>query len=140
MGRLAAIDAGSTSVHLLVADVLPGGTLAPVADESVFAGLGDAVDGRGRLGHAGTTELAGVLARHVRRATDLRADDALVLGTAPLRRAADAARVVRRLEREAGLGLHVLMEREEALLTLVGATGGAVPAGRVALVDIGGGS
>ena len=139
MGRLAAVDVGSTSVHLLVAD-MDQGSIAPVADESVFAGLGEAVGARGMLGDAAAAELASVLAAYARRATDLRADDVVVLATAPLRRAADAARVVWLVGRDAGVALHALTEREEALLTLLGATGGVAPADGIALVDVGGGS
>ena len=139
MGRLAAVDVGSTSVHLLVAD-LHRRSIAPVADESVFAGLGAAVVARGVLGDAAAAELATVLGAYARRATDLGADDVVMVATAPLRRAADAARVVWLVGREAGVALHALTEREEALLTLLGATGGVTSADGIAVVDIGGGS
>jgi exopolyphosphatase/guanosine-5'-triphosphate,3'-diphosphate pyrophosphatase len=129
MKRFAAIDVGATSVHLLVAD--DGGA---IVDESTFAGLGEAVDATGLLGSK-TDELATVLSDYAGRA----AAASLILATSPFRRAPDAARVVRRLA-DQGLAVHVLSEREEALLTLVGATGGRRPGGPVAVVDIGGGS
>src|SRR5687767_11191070 len=110
MKRLAAIDVGSTSVHLLVADVSDG-ALEPVLDVSTFAGLGDAVAASGVVGAAVATELARLLAGYVGEATELGAAQVVIVATAPLRRAADAARVVSGL----GVPVHVLTEREEAL-------------------------
>jgi exopolyphosphatase / guanosine-5'-triphosphate,3'-diphosphate pyrophosphatase len=135
MGRYAAIDVGSTSVHLLVADV-EGHVLEPVVDESAFAGLGEAVEARPVLGAERIRELRDLLAVATARAISLDAGAVVVVGTAPLRRAADAARAVA----AAAVPLHVLTEREEALLTLIGASGGRRPVDRVAVVDIGGGS
>jgi len=45
---VAAIDAGTNSVHLLVVNAIAG-QLRPVADERIFVGLGSAIE-RGVLG------------------------------------------------------------------------------------------
>jgi len=135
----AAIDVGSTSVHALVAAVEIDG-LTALLDESSFLGLGSTVDGAGRLGVARTSELAGVLDAYAGRARALGAASVAVLGTEPLRRAFDAARVVEALARETGLALQVLSQQEEALLTLVGVTGGRRMRGPLVVVDVGGGS
>jgi len=63
----AAIDLGSTSVHLLVAGVERDG-LVTIADESTFLGLGAAVDGSGSLGAAGRTTLAATVLGYVEQA------------------------------------------------------------------------
>jgi hypothetical protein len=81
------------SVHLLVAHVV-GHHLEPLADESVFLGLGSAVVERGFLGGEARAELAATLARFAAVARSLGADTIAFLGTEPIRRAADAARVV----------------------------------------------
>jgi exopolyphosphatase/pppGpp-phosphohydrolase len=139
-GRVAAaIDVGSNSVHLLVAR-LDAGALLPLADESVFLGLGDAVDRDGRLGASVRDELARALAALVTRARGLGADGAALLGTEPVRRAADRAEAQAAVERATGETLHVLSHEEEAALTLIGALEGEAPVEPTLVLDIGGGS
>jgi exopolyphosphatase/guanosine-5'-triphosphate,3'-diphosphate pyrophosphatase len=135
----AAVDAGATSVHLLVA-VVRGHQLEPLIDESVFLGLGRIVDERGYLGEELARELTVTLASYANRARQLGSTRICFVGTEPLRRAADAARVVHGVWRESRVALHVIEHEEEALLTLLGATAGRPPDGELVLVDVGGGS
>jgi exopolyphosphatase/guanosine-5'-triphosphate,3'-diphosphate pyrophosphatase len=135
----ASADLGSTSVHLLVARI-EGHALEPLADESAFLGLGAAIDERGYLGSAGRDELAATLERYARIARDHGADAITFIGTEPLRRAADGARIVADVQRASGVALHVLAHEEEAYLTLVGVTGGRPVTAETLVVDIGGGS
>ena len=122
-----------------MADVTDAG-LRPVLDESVFLGLGNAVHDGAPLGATGRRELAMALAGYAVAARGLGATHVTLLGTEPLRRAPDAARIVGEVQREARAPLHVLSHEEEALLTLIGVTGGR-PADRELLaIDIGGGS
>ena len=135
----AAVDAGATSVHLLVA-VVRGHQLEPVVDESVFLGLGQTVDERGYLGEEASRELTVALANYANRARQLGATRICFVGTEPLRRASDSARVVHAVWRESRVPLHVIGHEEEALLTLLGATAGQPLVGELVLVDVGGGS
>lgn len=138
---LAAVDVGSTSVHLLVAGMDPQGEEpASLLDESAFLGLGDRVAADGLLGRAARSELVETLAAFHREAVDLGASALTVVATEPLRRAADAATLVREAHASAGLAVHVLDHREEALLTLLGVTLGRPSPGGAFVVDIGGGS
>ncbi|HEY6012988.1 MAG TPA: hypothetical protein VIU37_03250, partial [Candidatus Limnocylindrales bacterium] len=89
----ASVDVGSNSVHLLVAEIA-GHRLAPIVDESVFLGLGAAVAERGHLGAAARAELAGTLAGYAESSRQLGARHVTFVGTEPIRRAADAARIV----------------------------------------------
>jgi exopolyphosphatase/guanosine-5'-triphosphate,3'-diphosphate pyrophosphatase len=135
----AAVDLGSNSVHLLVA-AIEGHRLEPLADESVFLGLGDAVhDGR-PLGAAGQTQLVAALAGYADTARDLGATAITFLGTEPIRRAADAARIVHEVGRATGVPLTVLSHEEEAYLTIIGVTEGQPVEHDTLVVDIGGGS
>lgn len=134
----AAVDVGANSVHLLVA-VTGGHRLEPLVDESVFLGLGDAVE-RGWLGPELRRGLVDALARYAGTARRLGADHIVLMGTEPLRRAADAARVVHDVATSIGLPLHVLSHEEEGYLTLIGATGGRPAVREVLVVDVGGGS
>jgi len=135
----ASVDLGSNSVHLLVAAVV-GHRLESLVDESVFLGLGSAVVGRGFLGRTARAELAEALVRYVDTARTLGAGHVTLLGTEPIRRAADAAAIVDEVTTASGVPLHVLSHEEEAYLTLIGVTEGMPVTHETLVVDIGGGS
>jgi exopolyphosphatase/guanosine-5'-triphosphate,3'-diphosphate pyrophosphatase len=139
--RVAAVDVGSTSVHLLVADLDEAtGELEPILDASELLGLGTRVEGQGLLGREARAELATVLAGYAAEARRLGAERIVVVGTDPLRHAADAARTCWESESVSGVPTHVLEQDEEGALTLLGVTGGRPPARPLAVIDIGGGS
>jgi exopolyphosphatase/guanosine-5'-triphosphate,3'-diphosphate pyrophosphatase len=135
----AAVDLGSTSVHLLVARVIDH-RLEPLVDESAFLGLGDAVAARGFLGATGREALVDALAHHAWAARESGAAQILFVATEPLRRLLDAARIVAEIDAGTGVPVHVLSHEEEALLTLVGVTAGRPIERDLLVVDIGGGS
>jgi exopolyphosphatase/pppGpp-phosphohydrolase len=135
----AAVDLGSNSVHLLVA-AITGHRLRTLVDESVFLGLGAAVDAHAHLGPEARGRLTEVLDRYATTATDLGASTTTFVGTEPLRRAADGARVVDDVDRATGIALQVLTHEEEAYLTVIGVTGGVPVERETLVVDIGGGS
>jgi exopolyphosphatase/guanosine-5'-triphosphate,3'-diphosphate pyrophosphatase len=135
----AAVDLGSTSVHLLVARVVDH-RIEPLIDESVFLGLGAAVEGSGLLGRVGRLGLADALAGYALEARQAGATAITFVGTEPLRRLADAARIVAEVDAATGVPLHVLGHEEEAFLTLIGVTEGRPVEHDVLVVDIGGGS
>lgn len=135
----AAVDLGSTSVHLLVARVVEH-RLEPLVDESAFLGLADAVAERGSLGPVGREALVDTLAHQAWTARRSGATHLVFVATEPLRRLADAARIVAEIDAGAGVPVHVLSHEEEALLTLVGVTAGRPVRRDTLVVDIGGGS
>jgi exopolyphosphatase / guanosine-5'-triphosphate,3'-diphosphate pyrophosphatase len=135
----ASVDVGSNSVHLLVASV-DDHTLTVLADESAFLGLGARVAEDGLLGVAARAELAAAVAGYVATARALGASLVTVVGTEPLRRAADGPSVVVEVGRATGVPLHVLTHEEEAYLTVVGVTEGRLLGSETLVVDIGGGS
>jgi exopolyphosphatase/guanosine-5'-triphosphate,3'-diphosphate pyrophosphatase len=135
----AAIDLGSTSVHLLIARPDRTGLLV-LDDESTFLGLGAAADGPGVLGPAGRATLASTVGEYVDRARDVGVVEPIVIGTEPLRRLTDATRIVADVSARTGVPLSVLEHEEEALLTLVGLTAGNAVRNDLLVVDIGGGS
>jgi exopolyphosphatase/pppGpp-phosphohydrolase len=135
----AAVDLGSNSVHLLVA-AIEGHTLRPVIDESAFLGLGAAIDHAGHLGPAATERLVETLQRYVATAREHGASRIAILGTEPIRRAGDAARVGLAVEAATAVPFQVLTHEEEAYLTLVGVTEGQPVTRETLVLDIGGGS
>jgi len=139
-GRVgASVDLGSTSVHLLVARVVEH-RIEPLADESVFLGLGAAASERGFLGPEARGTLVDALAGYAWTAREAGSTDITFVGTEPLRRLADAARIVAEIDASTGVPLHVLSHEEEAFLMLVGVTEGRPVEHEVLVVDIGGGS
>jgi exopolyphosphatase/pppGpp-phosphohydrolase len=135
----AAVDLGSNSVHLLVAEIGEH-ELRPLVDESVFLGLGAAVDDGGSLGPEARRLLVATLDGYARTASSLGADAITFLGTEPIRRAADSADIVREVGEGTGVALHVVSHEEEALLTLVGVMAGRSVERETLVLDVGGGS
>jgi exopolyphosphatase/guanosine-5'-triphosphate,3'-diphosphate pyrophosphatase len=135
----AAIDVGSTSVHLLVAAV-GGHRVEPLLDESTFLGLGDRASAHGRLGADAREELVAALVGYAETAHRLGASRITIVGTEPMRRADDAAAVVHAVEARAGVPLHILDHDEEGLLMLLGVTKGRPITSNLLVVDVGGGS
>jgi len=135
----AAVDIGSNSVHLLAA-VVAGHRLVPLVDESELLGLGATVDLEGRLGSVRRDELVSVLVRYVNQARTLGATAVTLVGTEPLRRAADADRVVADVHRLVAETVHILSHEEEAFLMLIGVTAGRQVPAELGVIDVGGGS
>jgi exopolyphosphatase / guanosine-5'-triphosphate,3'-diphosphate pyrophosphatase len=117
-----------------------GHRLQPLADESVLLGLGDTVETHGTIPEPHRGELVAELARYAERARELGATGVAIVGTQPIRRAADARAVVMAVEAATGMPLHALEHEEEGLLNLLGATAGRAIDASLAVVDIGGGS
>ena len=114
--------------------------IKPIADESVFLGLGDVAEAGGALGEEARRALVDTLLRYDSMARDGAADDVTFVGTEPLRRLADASRIVHEVSQATGVPLHVLGHEEEAFLMLIGVTEGRPVTHDLLVVDIGGGS
>lgn len=119
---------------------MAGHRLQPLVDESVFLGLGTAVGEQGFLGRARRGELTAALVRYADTATRLGAPGVTLLGTEPIRRAADAASIVHEVFAASGAPVHVLSHEEEAYLTIIGVTEGMPVTHETLVIDVGGGS
>jgi exopolyphosphatase/guanosine-5'-triphosphate,3'-diphosphate pyrophosphatase len=135
----ASVDLGSNSVHLLVAEIA-GHRLTPIVDESVFLGLGSAVSEHGYLGATARAELVEALVGYAGVARRLGAGNVTFVGTEPIRRAANAGRIVAEVGAASGAPMHVLTHEEEAFTTLIGVTEGRPVTHETLVVDVGGGS
>ena len=92
--RIAALDLGSNSFHLLVADAHPDGTFEPLVTERVTLRLADVVARQGRIGRAGSVEAVEVVSRFRALAESVGAEEIVACGTSALREADDSAKVV----------------------------------------------
>jgi len=135
------LDIGSNTVHLLAADVHPGGRpLATTSDRTVLR-LMRFLTPSGAISEEGVQalEAAVVQAREVAR--QQRVDALLATATSAVREAANGDEVISRVEAALGQPLQVLDGETEARLTFLAVRrwfGWA--AGQILLFDIGGGS
>ena len=139
--RLAAIDVGSNSVHMIVADVGRDGHLEVVDRVKEMVRLGRRSFTTGRL----TNEAMDLAIRalinfkklgRVRRVTRMRA-----VATSAVREAENRASFIRRIRKETGIDVEVVSGAEEARLIFVAARHAlGLEGGPHLLVDVGGGS
>lgn len=134
----AAVDIGSYSVHLLVAEV-GGHELHELHDESAFLGLGRTIDEEGMLGSA-RGSLLETVAGFAAQAVSLGAESLTVVGTDPLRRAVDARDAIDDVRAATGIQITVLSQEEEALLAFLGVQEGRRVTRETVAIDVGGGS
>jgi exopolyphosphatase/guanosine-5'-triphosphate,3'-diphosphate pyrophosphatase len=138
---LAAIDLGTNTVRLLVADRDPAGGLRPRLAAQTVARLGAGAAARGTLDPAAVERTLAALRAYRDRALAAGAREVLVVATAGVRQARDGEAFLARLRAEAGLRPRVASAEEEARLALLGALWGlGLPREPVGLVDVGGGS
>ena len=141
--RLAAIDLGSNTVHLLVADTGPGGAdWRVVESDQRVTRLGEGLTAAGRLGAGPAERTAALVMEYVARARAAGAERVGIVATSAVREAANRAEFVAMLERATGERVRVISGEEEAALTLAGVLhglGGPLD-GSTLLFDIGGGS
>ncbi|MEI4270759.1 Ppx/GppA phosphatase family protein [Klenkia sp. LSe6-5] len=150
MTRVAAVDCGTNSLRLLVADVPPTGPPTEVLRRMEVVRLGQGVDATGRLAPEAIERTRVVLAEYAVQLRGLGAERVRMVATSASRDAANRADFEEMVQRTLGQLPDVVPGEEEAGLSFLGATGslaGAaathgtpVPAPPYLVVDIGGGS
>jgi exopolyphosphatase/guanosine-5'-triphosphate,3'-diphosphate pyrophosphatase len=147
--RVAAIDCGTNSLRLLVADVdQRHGMLADLVRRMEIVRLGQGVDSTGRLAPDALARTFHVLEEYAAIITDAAVDAVLMVATSATRDAANSAEFVHGVTRILGKPPEVLSGGQEAFLSFTGATaelasrgqGGERFAPPYLVVDIGGGS
>ncbi len=137
--RLAAIDLGSNSFHLLVANYQDD-RLQVVARLGEKVQLAAGLDEEGRLGEAAMQRALDCLARFAPFLEDIAPAHLRVVGTNALRDAANSQALIERAEALLGHRIEIIAGREEARLIYLGAAHALAEDGRRLIVDIGGGS
>ena len=150
MTRAAAIDCGTNSIRLLVADVPPSGAHTDLLRRMEVVRLGQGVDATGRLAADAIERTRKVLAEYADQARDLGADRVRMAATSATRDAANRRDFEDMVVATLGQTPDVITGREEAELSFLGATasldaaagahGNPPPAPPFLVVDIGGGS
>jgi exopolyphosphatase/guanosine-5'-triphosphate,3'-diphosphate pyrophosphatase len=139
--RFAAIDVGTNTVLLLVAERRPGGGFSPVVERAEITRLGRGVDRSGRLEPAAIAETVAALARFAAEARALGAADVACVATSAARDAANGGEFFDAARAAAGLAPEVISGDEEARLVYGSAWRDfGRPGSTLAVLDVGGGS
>jgi exopolyphosphatase/guanosine-5'-triphosphate,3'-diphosphate pyrophosphatase len=141
--RVAAIDVGTNTVLLLVAEAGPGGPVALV-ERAEITRLGRGVDASGRLDPSAMAETVRVLAAYAAEARRLGAAAIDCVATSAARDASNGAEFLAAVRATAGIEPRIVSGDEEARLVWTSAWrdfGAAAPGpARLAVLDVGGGS
>jgi exopolyphosphatase / guanosine-5'-triphosphate,3'-diphosphate pyrophosphatase len=137
--RVGAVDLGTNSTRLLVADV-DDGRVQEVARRTQITRLGEGVDERRKLLPLPVARVRNVLSDYRRELEQLGAERVLTIGTSAVRDAENGEAFLGEIEWSYGFATRLVTGDEEAQLTLRGvATGRPLDEGTVVL-DVGGGS
>ena len=141
--RVAAIDCGTNSIRLLVADVPPdGGPLVDLRRRMEIVRLGQGVDRTGRLAPEAIERTRVALASYAAQASSLGAGRVRIVATSATRDADNADDFRAMVIATLGVPPEVVTGEEEARLSFTGAVRGLPADARppYLVVDIGGGS
>jgi exopolyphosphatase / guanosine-5'-triphosphate,3'-diphosphate pyrophosphatase len=139
MSRVAAVDLGTNSTRLLIADV-EDGRIADVDRETRITRLGEGVDERRRLLPVPIARVRNVLSDFRRTIETLGAQRTLAVATSATRDAENGEAFLGEIEWSYGFKTRLLSGRDEALMTFRGVTADRAIDGGTIIVDVGGGS
>ncbi len=145
--RVAALDIGTNTVLLLIADV-NGGAFRVLHDNHAIARLGEGVDRTHRISDAAYARFISILREHQRTIVEFHCDRIIACATSAMRDAENRDEIIERTKRDTGIKIEILSGDDEARLTYRGAVVGMTPPqpspsqgeGAMTVVDIGGGS
>ena len=137
--RVGAVDLGTNSTRLLVADV-EDGTVREVERGLRITRLGEAVDTRRKLLPVAIARVRNVLSDYRRELGQLGAERTLAVATSAVRDADNGEAFLGEVEWSYGFTTRLLSGDEEAALTHRGVASGRSLDPRTMIVDIGGGS
>jgi exopolyphosphatase/guanosine-5'-triphosphate,3'-diphosphate pyrophosphatase len=139
--RIAALDLGTNSFHLLIAEVHQDGTFTALAREKEMLRLGDAVSRDGRIRDTAADRAVEVVRRMRMLADAAGADEVVARATSAIRLAANSDELVERIARETGVEVEIISGATEARLIFGAIRASVVLEPPPALCfDLGGGS
>jgi exopolyphosphatase/guanosine-5'-triphosphate,3'-diphosphate pyrophosphatase len=139
--KLAAIDIGSSSIHLAIAQAVPGQRLEILDREKEMVRIGAGTLRQHRLSDATMDRAIAVLKRYNQICQAQHVDRIITTATSAVRESYNSDAFIERVRKEAGLSVSVLPGVEEARLIALAVSEVTDFNGRRALIiDIGGGS
>jgi exopolyphosphatase / guanosine-5'-triphosphate,3'-diphosphate pyrophosphatase len=139
MSRVAAVDLGTNSTRLLVADV-EDGRISDIARETRITRLGEGVDERRRLLPLAIARVRNALTDIRRTVESLGAERTLAIATSAVRDAENGEAFLGEVEWSYGFTTRLLSGHDEAMLMFRGVTSERTLQYGTVIVDIGGGS
>src|SRR6478672_9831347 len=137
--RVGAVDLGTNSTRLLVADV-EDGRIEEIARLSEITRLGEGVDERRKLLPLPVARVRNVLSDYRRELEQLGAERVLAIGTSAVRDADNGEAFLGEVEWSYGFKSRLLSGEEEAELTRRGVANGRALGDETVVLDVGGGS
>ncbi len=141
--RVAAVDIGTNTVRLLLAEAVHDGNgigLTLVRRHEVITKLGEGLDASGRLGEDPMARALAGLSHYARLIAEFDAEAMGGVATAATRSAENGAEFTESVAASLGFRPHVIDGEEEARLTFLGATTGMQTREVYCVIDVGGGS
>jgi exopolyphosphatase/guanosine-5'-triphosphate,3'-diphosphate pyrophosphatase len=139
--RLAAIDIGSNSVRLLIAEALRGGAYRILDEERVPTRLGRSVSSQGRLDDESMEQTIAALRTFKEIAAGYQVTNLRTIATCAVRESRNGPEFCRRVREQVGLDVEVISGEREARLAFASVQHAFDLSGKnVVVADIGGGS
>jgi exopolyphosphatase/guanosine-5'-triphosphate,3'-diphosphate pyrophosphatase len=139
--RIAAIDLGSNSFHLLVVDAHPDGSFDTLLRDKEMLRLGDVVTRTGTLPAEDIDRVVETMRRFASLAASIGATEVVARATSALREADNSAIVVDLVREETGIEIEVISGRREARLIFAAVRESlALEPSPALCLDLGGGS
>jgi len=139
--RLAAIDIGSNSIRLVVAEALRGGKYRTLDDERETTRLSRNLHAQQRLDDEAMTLSVSALRRFQQIAEGFQVQELRTIATCAVREAKNGAEFCRRIKEELGIDVEVISPYKEAQLAFYSVQRAFDLTGKnIALADLGGGS
>jgi len=140
MSIYAAVDIGSNSARLAVADAVPNRFYKLLAEDRQVTRLGQSVFATGRVSEKSMQETCDVLARFAATYQKWQPVAVRAVGTSAIRDARNQAEFLARASKAVGAPIQVISGREEARLIHLGVLARSKPEKEMLVLDIGGGS
>lgn len=138
--RIAAIDIGTNTVLLLIADVDDTGIITPLAYEQRIPRLGKDVDTHRIISRAAFDRVASALREYKTLCDRLSTERIVAAGTSAVRDARNREDFIAYIKAQTGIDIEILSGDEEARLAYFGAVSGLTSGDQITVLDIGGGS
>jgi exopolyphosphatase/guanosine-5'-triphosphate,3'-diphosphate pyrophosphatase len=139
--RIAAIDLGTNSFHLLIVEARPDGSFVPLVREKEMLRLGGDVTRDGRISREAARRATQTLRRFRSLADNAGATQVVACATSAFREAANGLRLATAIHDETGISVRIIDGQEEAGLIYSAIRSSVLMArGPVLAFDLGGGS
>jgi exopolyphosphatase / guanosine-5'-triphosphate,3'-diphosphate pyrophosphatase len=140
MAPVAAVDIGTNTTRLLVAERDEGGDLVELERRTIITRLGQGVDASGRLADEAMDRVAEAIASYREIIDRVGAERVVAVATSAMRDAENGPEFRDYLKSKFGVDARTISGDEEARLTFLGATAGRNDDRNTVVIDIGGGS